>query len=366
MRILYITPKISGSGGVARVLSIKTNYFSEKFKIDVHILTQNEENISLFYDFTNKTRFHYIKLTGNRFQYLFQYIKGLNKCINQIKPDIIIVCDNGLKGYFVPWLLQTKIPILFESHGSRYIEEKQNSEKLFAQILFKLKFYLKKIGIKSYDKVILLSNESKKEWNLKNVQVIPNPNWFSSNIKSKLDNKKAISVSRYSYEKGIDRLLLIWQKVTETHPDWILDIYGEYDSNSNYVSLAKQLQIDNKVNFKNPVKDIQEKYQESSIYLMTSRSEGFPMVLLEAMSFGLPVVAYDCPIGPRAIITNNTTGFLINDGDEQAFANKVSELIENIELRKRIGANAKEAMTEYTIENVMEKWQQLFNSLISK
>jgi glycosyltransferase involved in cell wall biosynthesis len=359
MKILYITPRINDEGGVARVLSVKTNYQVRNLDYNVHILTQNLGNNSLFYDFDFKIMHHDMLLSGNKFQYFLQYKKQLNFYVKQINPNIIIVADNGLKGFLVPILLKTQIPIIFECHGSKFVSESEITSK----IMFKSIVFFKSFLAKKFKKFITLSDESKSEWKQNNLQIIPNPNWFSSNNKIFLANRKAIVVARHSYEKGVDRIIYIWQKVIQNQPNWILDIYGKGVLLEQHKKLAKQLGIENSINFYEPTKNIQEKYEEASIYLMTSITEGFPMVLLEAMSCGLPCVAYDCPVGPRAIITNNETGFLIPDNDIDLFVDKILKLVQNQELRITIGENAKKSVQKYNIDMIMNQWNDLFLSL---
>src|SRR6478752_3385102 len=116
MKLLYIVPSVNNEGGVARVLSLKANYLVSKWGYDVHILTQNNSNSPLFYDFDQKITFHEMILKGNLIRFFFDYRKSLKAKLAAINPDIIIVCDNGLKAYLVPFILKGKIPILFKNH----------------------------------------------------------------------------------------------------------------------------------------------------------------------------------------------------------------------------------------------------------
>jgi len=362
MKLLYLVPTVNNEGGVARVLSIKTNYLIEKFGYQIHILTQNEGNNPEFYDFNKNIVFHNMILKGNVFQFFNSYRTLLKENIYAVKPDVIIVCDNGLKAYMVPYILKNNIPIVFECHGSRYVEERKSVDASFEKYLKSLKYKLKYIGAKGYTKLIALSNESLNEWNMKNGLVISNPCWLKTDILAELKSKKVIVVARHSYEKGLDRLLLVWQKVIEKHPDWILEIYGK--ETDSLEMEAVQLGIELKVHFNKPIINIEERYLESSICLMTSRTEGFPMVLIEAMACGLPCIAYDCPVGPRSIIKNEKNGFLIENGNERAFVEKLNLLMEDEALRIKLGSNAQESIAVYNIDKVMKQWKDLFESLV--
>ena len=150
----------------------------------------------------------------------------------------------------------------------------------------------------------------------------------------------------------------------EKHPDWSLEIYGESNKNQDLQKLANSLNIGTNVTFFEPVKNINDKFLETSIMVLTSRTEGFGMVIIEAMATGLPVIAYDCPVGPRSIITNNENGFLIEDGNVNLFVEKLNLLIENENLRIEMGNKAKENSNRYNLDTIMLQWKNLFEELI--
>lgn len=360
MKILYIAPQINNEGGVARVLSIKSNYLIQKRKHQVHILTQNNGNFPLFFDFDSSIEMHDMSLLGNPVKFLFSYKQALNELFSKINPDVVFVLDNGLKAFLLPYLLKTKIPVILEIHGSKYVQEKEGVNKLFNSFSIKIK----EVGIKRFTKVVFLSNDSALEWNYKNPIIISNPISFSTNEFSKLSSKKVIAVARHSYEKGLDRMLKIWRKVILKYPDWSLEIYGKSNKNQSLQKMANSLNISNNVVFFEPIKNISEKYIDSSLCIMSSRSEGFPMVLLEAMSCGLPCIAYDCPCGPRAIINNNENGFLIEDGNLDSFVEKIELLINDNELRMQMGDNARKTIDKYNLEIIMQQWELLCKTVV--
>ena len=364
MKILYITPRITGEGGLIRVIQLKTNYLSNNFGHEIHILTQNE-NHSLFYKFDKNIGLHNMVLKGKNLKLLLNYRTELKKNISSINPDLIIVCD-GLKGFFIPWFLSLKIPILFEVHGSIFNRENEIKNNFFNRIKLNLEIVFKKIAARKFTNIILLSEESAKEWILKNGKIIPNPIWFNGAMTSNLDAKRAIAVARHSYEKGIDRLLLIWQKVVLVHPEWILDIYGESEGNLRYQKMAQGLNIESNVNFFEPVANIIEKYQNATLCLMASRFEGFGMVLLEAMTCGLPCVAFDCPCGPRSLIFHKENGLLIENDNINEFSETVIQLINDEEKIKRFGKKAALSVQKYNLEDIMEQWNTLFFEITNK
>lgn len=364
MRLLYILPKIKTAGGVARVIAIKANYFVEHFGYEVHILSQNEENEIPFYEFDSEIVFHNMILKGNVFRFFTSFQKQINQKISEIKPDVILVADNGLKAFIFPLIAKRKTPIVFECHGSKFIEEEVPKKNFIFKSIQKIKYRFKDFGAHKFTRIVALSEENLKEWNVENGVFIPNPSWIKSKKSSDLKNKKVIAIARNSYEKGLDRLLLIWKVIGEKYPDWTLDIYtNDVDSLENE---ALKLEIESGINYLHFVKNIQKKYLKASICVMTSRTEGFPMVLLEAMASGLPCVAYDCPIGPRAILTNAENGFLIPDHNIEMYVEKLSFLIENEEVRLKFGLDAKETSKQYSVKKIMGQWREFLESLVSK
>lgn len=361
MKLLYIVPKLNNEGGVARVLSLKLNYLIEKFGYEIHVLTQNQGNFPLFYSFHEKIVFHDMILEGTIFNFFNSFRKSLKSKIQTIQPNVVVVCDNGLKAYTIPFILPDGIPIIFECHGSKFIEEKPLKSDFISKIESLLKYKFKDFAANKFSNLVALSNENLKEWNVKNGLVIANPCWIQNDIVADLKSKKVIAVARNSYEKGLDRLLLIWEKLKKKHSDWILEIYG--DSITDLQPIVSDLGLHSSVILSEPVKDISEKYLASSLYIMTSRTEGFPMVLLEAMASGLPCVAYDCPSGPRAIIDEGMNGFLVEDGNLGSFVQKLESLIEDENLRMKMGKNAKESVKKYEIDGIMQQWKTLFESL---
>ena len=362
--LLYITNAIDGSGGLERVLSVKTKVLAEDYGYDIHVVTLNQKSkTDLFFSFSEKIIQHNLEVSGNTIQYISKYISGIKKVVSEIKPNIILVCDDGLKAFFLPQILGNKIPIIYERHVSKLIEISEN-QGFIKGVFTKLKFSLMDFLAKDFSKFIVLTEGNKNEWKLKNLQVIPNPLPFFPAEKSSLENKKVIAVGKQSYQKSYDRLLKSWALLGKEFKDWELHIYGKFDENLGLENLAKDLKIQNQVYFHLPEKNIEEKYAESSIFVLSSRYEGFGMVLIEAMSFGIPCVSFDCNYGPSDIIKDGEDGFLIKNGDEKDFAQKLQELMKDENLRKEMGGKARENVGRFLPENVVKKWDELFKKIV--
>ena len=155
-----------------------------------------------------------------------------------------------------------------------------------------------------------------------------------------------------------------WKIVQEKHPDWQLHIYGKLHPDNIFYNLAKKLKIENSVKFFPPNKNIVKTFLESSIYVLTSRFEGFGMVLIEAMACGVPCITFDCPYGPANIVQNNIDGIVIDNGNIEKFAQKISYLISNAEKRLEFGKKAKINCKRYLPENILEIWDNLFKKYL--
>lgn len=365
MRVLYITNQISGAAGLERVLSIKASYLADEMEYDVHVVTLNQGRKPLFFDFSKKIKQHDITVAGNVFQYIKQYSLGLRSIVNSIKPDVICVCDDGLKAFFLPFILRKPCPMVYERHVSKYIEIKTDSESFLGKIKSKITFGLMGILAKSYTRFVVLTHGNTLEWNLKNIAIISNPLSFYPKEVSLLQNTTVIAVGKQTFQKGYDRLLQSWKLVNQKYPNWKLAIYGTIDETQGLVDLAKQLGIQNNVDFYPPNKEIQNQYLEASIFVLSSRFEGFGMVLIEAMACGVPCISFDCPHGPKDIINDGQDGFLVENGDVDTFAVRMNQLIENAVLRQEMGVHARENVKRFLPENVMMQWDELFKKITS-
>jgi glycosyltransferase involved in cell wall biosynthesis len=221
---------------------------------------------------------------------------------------------------------------------------------------------MQKLGGK-FNSFVVLTKGNLLEWNSSNLEVIPNPLGFFTKSKSTSKRKRVIAVGTHSHNKGFDLLLIAWKRVIESFPDWELFIFGKYDRDETFLKLARALQIEDSVCFSSPVVSIEEEYLKSSILVFPSRSEGFGMVLIEAMSCGLPCVAFDCPHGPADIISNGVDGILVPAEDYQALATSLQSLMGDEKLRITMGNAARQNVVKYLPENVLPIWDELFKSI---
>lgn len=357
MKILYLTPKINAEGGLERVLCLKANYLSEHFNHEVTIVTQNNGNDKPFYPVYSKINLLDIDLRGNRFQFVSKYLKEIKRIVKTVNPDVIVIVDSIYKAFLVSLVAKNK-RLIYECHNSIFVQQSPKNSKWIS----KFTIIFNRFGAKRMTEFVALSKDSLKEWQLPNGVIIPNPNWLITTETANLDSKKILIIARHSYEKGLDRFFSIWKQIAYKFPDWQVEIIGKEVEKSLHKKEVVAMGISDSIIFTQPTKQIEAKYLEASIYAMTSRFEAFPMVLIEAMSCGVPVIAYNCPCGPKAIISDNENGFLIEDDNQEQFAIKLEQLIERHELRKKIGSNGQLCVQKYDIEVIMKKWNDLLTN----
>ena len=213
--------------------------------------------------------------------------------------------------------------------------------------------------------VIALTEGDAEEWRKINphVKVIPNVvNLNNTGRLSDCSSKNVIFVGRYSKQKDVWSLMKIWQLVHQRHPDWTLNLFGDYGDQRD-VLLPEIKKTGANIVLHDPTAKIGEEYLRSSMLLLTSIYEPFGLVMPEAMSYGLPVVAFDCPYGPADIITDGVDGFLIKDRSIEGFADRVCQLIEDEDLRRRMGAAGIKSSQRFSAENIMPMWKDFFESI---
>ena len=195
---------------------------------------------------------------------------------------------------------------------------------------------------------------------------IPNTVRPLPGAKADLAAKTVYAAGRFRYQKGFDLLIPAWAETARAHPDWRLRLRGQGHLRERLEGLIAEHGLEDSVTLEGPAEDIGSDMAEASVFVLSSRFEGFPLILLEAMSKGMGVVSFDCPTGPADIVEDHENGLLVPHEDVEGLARAIRELVEDEELRRRTAAAAIETAKHYTIEAIGPQWEALLDELVSR
>lgn len=379
LKIVYCTPALYMAGGVERVLSLKANYLADNLGYDITIILTEGKNKPLFYPLSKKIKVINLDVdfealwTCSFFKKIFVYLKKQRIFKKRLTEELI-----RLKADITVSLLRREINFINDiQDDSRKIGELhvnranyrnfEAGDTNFVKRLF-ARYWMHNLvsHLKRLDRFVVLTEEDKASWTeLSNVEVIPDPLAFDIDQVSPLTNKRVIAVGRYVYQKGFDLLLQAWKTIEQQHPDWKLAIYGMGDRKP-YEQIIAELQIDRtRCHLNGSTSDIKAEYLNSSLFVFSSRFEGFGMVLIEAMACGLPVVSFDCSCGPKDIVRNNEDGLLVPSGCVDSLAEAMHQMMSDESLRQKMAKVATKNVQRYKLNKVCQDWQRLFESIVS-
>lgn len=373
MKILYNIATTSHSGGMERVLANKANYLTAH-GYEVVIVSTDRFGHPPFFHLDERIRqvnlhIEYEENNGkslwNKLLHFplkqWKHKKRLTEVLMRERPDITISMFNH-DASFVTRIKDGSVKLL-EIHFSKFKRLQYNRKGLWRLVDLWLTKQDEKTT-KRFDRFVVLTQEDKENWGCQdNICVIPNANTFSPKQTASLDDKKVIAVGRYSYQKGFDRLINAWKIVDQVCPEWTLEIIGDGDEKPALQNLIDCHELNEKVKLMPATSAIEDVYLGASVVALSSHYEGLPMVLLEAQSFGLPIVAFACQCGPKDIVADGETGFLVPEGDVRQLADRLINVMTNEQLRKTMGKRAKETSRRFEEGAVMQQWIDTFNTL---
>ena len=377
MKILYALEAVNLKGGYDRIIIEKANYLSEHgceviLTVASHALAEPFYHISgsvrlvdFGIDFHQQYKHSIIMRTFLYIWLMRRYRLALSSLIFSEHPDIVI-SSLGREIDFITDLNDGSAKV-GESHIAKpYVRNLHLMEQ--RGFIYKLlAWYWKRKVEKAagrLDALIVLTQHDAKSWEgIAKTVVIPNSLPFNPPVISKCESKNAIFVGRFNEQKGLEYLVESWEKVHQKSPDWILHIYGEGEQEQLLKRLIDKFGLHDVVMVHQPTAQIMDRYLESSIFVLTSRFEGFGMVIIEAMACGLPVVSFDCPWGPSELINNGYNGFLVEYLNTDEAADRICHLIESPTLRREMGENAKASVKKFERDKIMKLWMDLFEKL---
>lgn len=371
MKIVYSTESITRNGGIQTVTITKANALAEIEGNEVYIIVPHINGVS---PRKISPRVHLINLDIKDYWVSVlkqpardrKYKRMLQFELEKIGPDIVI--STGLQDRnFLPRIRVTSNPVYIREIHLMSNYRRLTAEGLKETFLSRWSEFLDyRLSINRYDRIMILTEEDRRRNWADNPKAtcMPNPMTVTSDVRSPLIAKKAIAVGRLNREKHFDALIKAWRIVADKYPDWTLDIWGGNGPLYDILkSLIVELQLENQVFLRGETPDISIKMAESSLIVSTSVTEGMPLVLLEALSAGLPIVTFNYMYGADEIVTEGENGFIVEEDDLNALAERIGRLITDENLRKTMGKNAHISSVKFRPEVIAQRWMKLFHSL---
>ena len=350
MHILYVIEQMSRIGGMERIIAEKINRLAAMSDIKVTLLLVWKDRQRPVFEIDSRVGIEHIDAQMMKGGLTYPIVVWrYNRLVRQLKPDVTVLS----------WVTGAMLAT-FGKHVGKTIFELHHSAATM-----KHAWLLRSLQRRTDVVVTLTPEDAQYFTQAQRVEVIPNFTTIDSNRLPDYDTKHCVALGRMVPAKDYPRMVRLWKEVVKEHPDWVLDIYGDGPEREHIQQCIEEAQLGDKICLHGNTKEVAKAYGEASIYLMTSRTEGFPMVLLEAMTMGLPVVAFDCPHGPRNIIRNGVNGLLIDMKDDKAYVSALTLLMDNAERRRLMGEKAHETAMRFSCENIMQRWMDMFNSLVN-
>lgn len=370
MKLLYFLTHITNSGGMEHIVIDKINYLASH-GYNVSLAYFGSKDDKAFFAIDEKVRrFPIVQVKEpnsfrEKISLSFRLIAQLKAIIKVTNPDVVVNANANTISWILPFI-QRRIPKIVELHfsydGLRLMNKElyaNNKVKAFVNNMIRVVFY------PLYTKCVVLTEIDKKKWGFKNGYVIPNFTSLYVTKQSNLQSKKAICVGRLDYVKNIDLLINAWKLVMEKYPDWCLDIWGNGPLKEELQDEIDKLKLTKSVKLCGVSNNLESIYPECSLFVLPSRYEGFPLVLVEAMSFGLPCIGFNIS-GNLAVIENGYNGCIVKNRTQQELANSICKLISSPSLLKQYSDQAKSSVDKFNKEKVMKMWMELFDKIISR
>lgn len=379
MKIIYCIHSVYNPGGMERVLLNKVTYLVKRLGWDISVVTTDQHGCPPFYPFPKE-----VKMTDLGINYSEDNAKGtwskisgylkkrkihrrkLTDLLMSEKADIVVSLYPS-ESSFIPNIKDGSKKVL-ELHYCKFFRLQYGRSGLLGMI-DRWRTRQDESLVRRFDKFVVLTNEDRGYWgNIPNIEVIPNAAMLVGNKYSDVSQKRVIAVGRLDYQKGFDRLIKAWELVQKSgkYLDWRLDIFGQGEWKEMLVGMIRKAGLDGTAFINQPTNHIGDAYAASAMLVMTSNYEGFPMVMIEAMACGLPVISFDYKCGPKDIICEGRNGLIVSDGDIVGFAQAMMKLMGDEDYRMSLSLGAKEIVSTYSEENVMNQWITLFESLKKK
>lgn len=355
-----------GAGGAERVVSLMANYWVKK-GYDIVVLSLDNPNNEPFFRLHKNVNYEPLGLLREKRGYLGKVKRTISqiittrKRVHQIQPDVIIAQLDIAIFLAMTSTIYSKIKaIVYEGNNpylnitNKYLQKVNNFLYRFTDhLVLQTQQIAKTFPSYLQDKISVIYNPvTTPPYQLNHEDCLRN-----------LQRKKITCVGRLEHQKGYDVLIRAFHLFSQHHPDWSLEIWGEGRERSKLEQLCEEKGISDRVLLPGNIKNPYDQLLKSSVFVLSSRFEGLPNVLLEAMSVGMPVIATRCKFGPEEIIQHRQNGLLVPTEDAEAIADALVVLADDPKLCKQLGQNARKINNKLHVDKIMEQWEDVINSL---
>lgn len=356
MKLCYFYNDITLKGGIERVLSLLTTEQVKNPHLEITLVSQYKSFHIPHYPFSEQIKIVYLSdqpyggMPGSFHRFILQLKKrksirlffrknNFDLIASQAFPNTFMLCMAGID-------MKKVISVEHVYYG------------YYNRLIRTLRLYI----YRKLQAVVVLTNKDEKKFSkyLPAVFTIPNPVILDNRFHSLLEANKIVSIGRLEYQKGYDTLIKVFHELYKKYPDWVVEIYGEGTLKEELERQIAKYDLSACFHLRGTMENVLEKLREASFFVMSSRFEGFPMVLLEAMSQGVPCISFDCPNGPSDIITHEQDGLLVENQNETALKEGMERLMSGYNLRKKFGDAAYSKVEVFDIKTITEKWNNLY------
>ena len=362
-KIAFYIGDFTRSGGTERACTSIVNSLASQTSNQVYLIVTNSIEEKSFFQIHPNVTILYLNCNYSLGKY-FTLISRLNTVIKKNKVEIVVAVEVFSLLFMLPIILLSKLArrktkLIVWEHFNFTVDLGKSARRKFRWLAGRFA-----------DAIVVLTKRDVSLWtsNLKingKITSINNPSSFA--VTEKVYDAKSVNIvaiGRLTYQKGFDRLIEIWHDFLEKYSNnrnWKLQIIGSGEDKEMLDNLIVKYNLDN-VEMVSNTSSISDYYEKASFLAMTSRFEGLPMTLIEAQSFGLPIIAYDCLTGPSEVITQKS-GFLIEDNNKKEFVEKLQVLISNDSLRSEMSKAAREEVKRFSEIEITQQWKELIETL---
>ena len=377
MKLIYCIASVYNPGGMERVLLNKLRWWLRRGGCELMVVTTDQQGRPPFYEFPPEVRMVDLGINytedkgrgtvGQTLAYFRKrrlHRKALTELLMRERADFVISLYPS-ESSFIPRIKDGSKKIL-ELHFNKMFRLQYNRKGLMG-LADRIRMRMDERLVRRFDRFVVLTRQDAAMWGrLPNLSVIPNAA-ITPPVEHRTGNHRVIAVGRLDYQKGFDRLLDAWALLPEElRKTWHLDIFGQGEWEQLLKDQIIRLGIADSARINAPTNRIFDEYAASDLLVMTSHYEGFPMVMIEAMACGVPVVSFDFLCGPRDIIAQGLNGVIIPEGDIPALAAEMQRLMEDPARLENMSAQARKISEAYSEDAVMGRWNLYFTDMLEK